>query len=85
MAAAHWYSIARRMTEPVTGAPLYQDTVMVLPDKTTTVAFTADNPGVWMLHCHELHHAAAGMDTLLRYQGSPHLAQLGGATGNNPE
>lgn len=71
--------------EPVTGAPLYQDTVMALPGKTTTVAFTADNPGVWMLHCHELHHAAAGMDTLLQYQGSPRLAQLGGAAGNNPE
>ena len=71
--------------EPVTGAPLYQDTVMALPGKTTTVAFTADNPGVWMLHCHELHHAAAGMDTLLQYQGSPRLAQLGGTAGNNPE
>ncbi len=71
--------------EPVTGAPLYQDTVMALPGKTTTVAFTADNPGVWMLHCHELHHAAAGMDTLLQYQGSPRFAQLGGAAGNNPE
>lgn len=71
--------------EPVTGSPLYQDTVMVLPGKTTTVAFTADNPGVWMLHCHELHHAAAGMDTLLQYQGSPRLAHLGGAARNDPE
>jgi FtsP/CotA-like multicopper oxidase with cupredoxin domain len=71
--------------EPVTGSPLFQDTVMVLPGKTTIVAVTANNPGVWMLHCHELHHAAAGMDTLLLYQGSPRLAQLGGPAGNNPE
>ncbi len=71
--------------EPVTGAPLVQDTVMVLPGQTTVVAFTADNPGVWMLHCHELHHAAAGMDTLVQYQGAPRLAQIGGPTGNSPE
>jgi FtsP/CotA-like multicopper oxidase with cupredoxin domain len=71
--------------EPVTRSPIYQDTVMVLPNSTTIVAFTADNPGVWMLHCHELHHAAAGMDTLLAYQGSPRLAQLGGPVKNNPE
>lgn len=69
----------------VTGAPLYQDTVMVLPGKTTVVAFVANNPGIWMLHCHELHHAAAGMDIFLAYQGSPRLAQLGGPAHNNPE
>jgi FtsP/CotA-like multicopper oxidase with cupredoxin domain len=69
----------------VAGAPLVQDTVLVLPHATTVVAFVADNPGVWMLHCHELHHAAAGMDTLLAYEGSPRLAQLGGVAGNNPE
>jgi len=33
------------------------------------VAFRADNPGHWMFHCHELHHAAAGMVTQVRYDG----------------
>ena len=28
-----------------------------------TVAFVADNPGKWMLHCHMLEHQAAGMAT----------------------
>lgn len=71
--------------ERVTATPLYQDTVVALPGRTTVVAFVADNPGVWMLHCHELHHAAAGMDTLLQYQGSPRLAKMGGPAGNDPE
>lgn len=63
---------------PVTGAPLVQDTVMVLPGRSTTVAFTANNPGVWMLHCHELHHAAGGMATLLQYAGSRPVTPGGG-------
>lgn len=32
-----------------------------------TVAFDADNPGEWPLHCHQLYHMAAGMMTTLRY------------------
>lgn len=41
----------------------------VSPGETYDVTFVADNPGVWMLHCHELHHADAGMMTLVRYNG----------------
>jgi len=81
----HRMQVLELNSAPITGSPLYQDSVMVLPGRTTVVAFTADNPGVWMLHCHELHHAAAGMDTMLQYQGSPRLYRLGGPTGNNPE
>jgi FtsP/CotA-like multicopper oxidase with cupredoxin domain len=71
--------------EPVRGSPLYQDTVLILPRATTTVAFVADNPGLWMLHCHELHHAASGLDTMLQYQGVPRRFALGGPSGNVPE
>jgi FtsP/CotA-like multicopper oxidase with cupredoxin domain len=56
--------------EPVTGSPLYRNTVMVPPGRTTAVAVVTTNPGIWMLHYHELHHAAAGMRTTLRYQDS---------------
>lgn len=59
----------------VTRSPLYQDTVMVLPSTTTKVAFIANNPGVWMLHCHELHHAAGGMATVVQYQGSQSVSK----------
>jgi FtsP/CotA-like multicopper oxidase with cupredoxin domain len=33
------------------------------------VAFRADNPGIWMDHCHNLNHAAAGMLMHLAYRG----------------
>lgn len=38
-----------------------RDTVMIGADETLEIAFVADNPGQWMLHCHMLSHQAAGM------------------------
>lgn len=38
-----------------------RDTVMIGADETLEIAFVADNPGRWMLHCHMLSHQAAGM------------------------
>lgn len=44
-----------------------RDTVLVPAHASVTVAFDADNPGEWPLHCHQLYHMAAGMMTTLRY------------------
>ena len=44
-----------------------KDTVIVLPMQQLRVAFVADNPGVWMLHCHNAYHQEAGMMTSLDY------------------
>lgn len=44
-----------------------KDTVIVLPMKQLRVTFVADNPGVWMLHCHNTYHQEAGMMTSLNY------------------
>jgi len=41
--------------------PEIQDTVLIAPEEMVDVAFVADNPGDWALHCHVLEHAAAGM------------------------
>ncbi|MCF6320841.1 MAG: multicopper oxidase family protein [Rhizobiaceae bacterium] len=41
----------------------WMDTYMIKPAQTTRIAFVADNPGKWLLHCHMLEHAAAGMTT----------------------
>lgn len=38
-----------------------RDTVMVGADETIEIAFVADNPGVWMVHCHMLSHQKSGM------------------------
>jgi FtsP/CotA-like multicopper oxidase with cupredoxin domain len=52
-----------------TGSPLWLDSVDVRPGEVWRVAFRADNPGVWMNHCHNLDHATAGMVLHLRYEG----------------
>jgi len=44
-----------------------RDTVLVPAMERVTVAFDADNPGDWPLHCHNLYHMAAGMMTSLSY------------------
>lgn len=45
-----------------------KDTTIVLPKKTTSVIFDADNPGQWMLHCHNAYHGEAGMMALVAYR-----------------
>ncbi len=46
-----------------------RDVVTLAPGERFDVEFTADNPGIWLLHCHELHHAAMGMIMLIEYEG----------------
>jgi FtsP/CotA-like multicopper oxidase with cupredoxin domain len=45
-----------------------KDTVIVLANRSLDVDFDADNPGKWMIHCHNIYHAESGMMTLLGYQ-----------------
>ncbi len=51
-----------------------RDTVLVMPRQTVKVQFDANYPGYWMLHCHVLYHLAAGMVTVLKYQGFENAA-----------
>jgi FtsP/CotA-like multicopper oxidase with cupredoxin domain len=44
----------------------WADTVLVPPKETVDVAFVADHPGDWMLHCHVTDHQVSGMMTILR-------------------
>lgn len=44
-----------------------RDTVLVPAMGRVTIAFDADNPGRWLMHCHNLYHMAAGMMTELVY------------------
>ena len=43
----------------------FLDTVLLAPRETAEIAFLADNPGMWMLHCHVLEHQEAGMMGLI--------------------
>lgn len=42
------------------------DTVLIDPRRRAQIAFVADNPGNWMLHCHVLEHQASGMMATIR-------------------
>ena len=44
-----------------------KDTVIVRPMEQLAVDLEADNPGQWMVHCHNLYHQEAGMMTTLSY------------------
>lgn len=41
--------------------PYWLDTVIVDAERSERIAFVADNPGKWMMHCHMIEHMAAGM------------------------
>ena len=41
----------------------FRDTLLMQPGENREIAFVADNPGAWLLHCHMLEHAASGMMT----------------------
>ncbi len=48
-------------------AQLIRNTITLHPGETYDIEFIANNPGTWLFHCHELHHADAGMATLIVY------------------
>lgn len=43
--------------------PFWLDTVLVMPSEVARIAFVADNPGKWVIHCHMLEHQETGMST----------------------
>ncbi|MEU0056663.1 multicopper oxidase family protein [Streptomyces sp. NPDC006334] len=45
-----------------------KDTALVLPHRKLVFDFMADNPGLWMLHCHNQYHSESGMMTVLGYR-----------------
>ena len=47
----------------------WRDTHLLDPQEEVAVAFVADNPGKWMIHCHMLEHQAAGMGTWFHVKG----------------
>ncbi|MFG1909243.1 multicopper oxidase family protein [Kribbella sp. NPDC048928] len=68
-----------------TGSPWWTDSLNVEDKETYEVAFVADNPGIWMDHCHNLPHAAQGLVTHLMYTGVSTKYHLGGPPDNQPE
>jgi len=81
----HTMSVLSRNGDPVTGSPVRLDSVPVGPNETWDVVFLADNPGLWMLHCHVLLHAAFGLTMSIDYAGISTPYSMGTRPGNMPE
>ncbi len=65
--------------------PVGIDSLNVEDGDTYDIAFRADNPGLWMDHCHNLEHAADGMVAHLMYEGWDTPFRIGGTNDNQPE
>ena len=65
----HHMLVLSRDGRAVSGSPWWSDTLDVSPHERYVVAFKANNPGIWMDHCHNLKHAAAGLTMHLAYVG----------------
>lgn len=70
-------------------AQLTKDTVLIGPGERYDLELEADNPGIWMFHCHMENHAANGMMTLIEYEGEtptgPAAADFAAMHGNHQD
>ena len=64
----HHFRVIERDGEPQAETP-WRDTVLLARGERVALAFPAENPGKWMLHCHMLEHQAAGMATWIEVLG----------------
>jgi FtsP/CotA-like multicopper oxidase with cupredoxin domain len=81
----HTFTVLTKNGHPLTGSPVHLDTISVGPHETYEVAFYADNPGLWMIHCHNLYHANHGMDMMLVYPNISTPYSIGYTSGNFPD
>jgi FtsP/CotA-like multicopper oxidase with cupredoxin domain len=81
----HHAVVLSRNGVAATGSPWWMDSLNVLEGETYDIAFVANNPGIWLDHCHHLKHAAEGMVAHLMYEGVTTPYRVGGTAGNRPE
>lgn len=81
----HHVLVLSRDGQPSTGSRWWTDSLDVDPGESFDVAFLADNPGIWMDHCHNLPHAVDGLMTHLNYEGVTTPFLIGRDSGNVPE
>ena len=81
----HHVLVLSRNGIPDRGSPWWADTLKVDAGDTYVLAFRADNPGLWMDHCHNLRHASAGLAMHLMYAGVSTPFVIGGPAHNTPE
>ncbi|MGP3964180.1 multicopper oxidase family protein [Nonomuraea sp. 3N208] len=81
----HHAVVLSRDGVPATGSPWWVDSLEVGVGESYEIAFVADNPGVWMDHCHNLPHASEGLTAHLMYEGVTTPFTVGGPAANEPE
>jgi FtsP/CotA-like multicopper oxidase with cupredoxin domain len=81
----HHVVVLARDGVKATGSPWWTDSLEVRNGESFDVAFVADNPGIWMDHCHNLPHAQEGLIAHLMYEGVTTPYRLGRDSGNSPE
>jgi len=81
----HHAVVLARNGQPATGSPWWVDSLNVRDGESYDIAFVADNPGIWIDHCHNLPHAAQGLLAHLMYLGYTTPYEMGGSAGNEPE
>ena len=80
----HHALVLSRDGSAVSGSPWWTDTLDVEPDERYEIAFRADNPGIWMDHCHNLPHAAQGLTMHVAYAGVQTPFRVGGPGTTTP-
>jgi FtsP/CotA-like multicopper oxidase with cupredoxin domain len=81
----HIFTLLAKNGKRLAGSPIHTDSVLVGPKETWDIAFVANNPGLWMFHCHVLIHAAFGMDMMVVYKGISTPYTVGTLSGNFPD
>jgi FtsP/CotA-like multicopper oxidase with cupredoxin domain len=81
----HHAVVLSRNGVPSSGSPWWVDSLNVADGDTYEIAFVADNPGIWMDHCHNLEHAQDGLVAHLAYAGVTEPYRVGGRADNAPE
>jgi FtsP/CotA-like multicopper oxidase with cupredoxin domain len=59
-----FFKVLGRNGDPV-DEPFFRDTVLVHPRETVDIGLVPLDAGHWMMHCHILEHAEAGMMTMI--------------------
>lgn len=81
----HHMVVLSRDGVAASGSPWWIDSLNVEDGETYEVAFLADNPGIWVDHCHNLPHVMQGLVAHLMYEGLDTPFVIGGDHDNHLE
>lgn len=81
----HAFRVLSKNGVALRGTPVYLDTLLTKKGETYEVYLEANNPGLWMVHCHNLEHASMGMSMMLNYAGITTPYRVGTRSGNLPD